>query len=123
MVGAQTPRPVAMSFEYLPGIPVYASTDLVNWERIGNVVTRPEQGELEDIATGLGVWAPTIRHRDGVFYVIVTIAGGRGCVVFTPERPEGAGRDGGVLDGGEGIHPAPHRGDDGTPPGTESRLL
>ncbi len=31
------------TFEYLPGIPVYRSTDLVTWTHIGNVVTRPEQ--------------------------------------------------------------------------------
>ncbi|WP_307807068.1 family 43 glycosylhydrolase [Naasia sp. SYSU D00057] len=96
---------VTSTFEYLPGIPVYASTDFENWERIGNVLTRPEQGELENAPTGLGVWAPTIRHRDGLFYVIVTIAGGRGCVVYTAERPEGPWSDGLVLEGVEGIDP------------------
>ena len=29
---------VTSTFEYLPGIPVYRSTDLVEWEHIGNVV-------------------------------------------------------------------------------------
>ena len=31
------------TFEYLPGMPVYRSTDLVEWTQIGNVATRPEQ--------------------------------------------------------------------------------
>ena len=35
-----------------------------------------------------GVWAPTIRYRDGVFYVIVTVMlGGRGCVRLHRDRP------------------------------------
>ena len=79
---------VTSTFEYLPGIPVYRSTDLVTWTHIGNVATRPEQAGVDGVATGGGVWAPTIRYRDGVFYVIVTIAmSPRGCVIFTADRP------------------------------------
>jgi len=96
---------VTSTFEYIPGIPVYSSTDLENWERIGNVITRPEQGDLGAVQTGLGVWAPTLRYRDGTFYLIITIAGTRGCVVFTSERAEGPWDDGVVLDGVEGIDP------------------
>ena len=61
---------VTSTFEYLPGIPVYRSTDLVSWRHIGNVATRPEQAGVADVATGGGVWAPTIRYHDDVFYVI-----------------------------------------------------
>ena len=75
---------VTSTFEYLPGIPVYRSTDLVTWTHIGNVATRPEQVSVETVPTGGGVWAPTIRYHDGVFYVIVTVAMSPcGCVVFT----------------------------------------
>jgi xylan 1,4-beta-xylosidase len=114
---------VTSTFEYLPGLPVYASTDLLEWTQIGNVITRPEQGELDGIATGLGVWAPTIRHRDGVFHVIVTIAGGRGCVVFTAEQPEGPWSDGLVIDGIEGIDPDLAWDDAGTAVVTYSGLV
>ena len=69
---------VTSTLEYLPGLPVYRSDDLVSWTPIGNVATRPEQVELALVGAGMGVWAPTIRHRDGTFYVIVTIAGPRG---------------------------------------------
>ena len=31
------------TFEYLPGIPVYHSKDLIHWELIGHVATRTEQ--------------------------------------------------------------------------------
>jgi xylan 1,4-beta-xylosidase len=43
---------VTSTFEYLPGIPVYRSTDLVTWTHIGNVATRPEQVSVETVPTG-----------------------------------------------------------------------
>ena len=103
------------TFEYLPGIPVYRSTDLVRWTHVGNVATRPEQVGVHDVATGGGVWAPTIRYRDGVFYVIVTIAmSARGCVVFTATDPAGPWSDGVSIDGVDGIDPDLAWDDDGT---------
>ncbi len=94
------------TFEYLPGLPIYRSTDLVEWTHIGNVATRPEQVEVDDVLTGGGVWAPTIRHHDGVFYLIVTIAmSARGCVVFTATDPAGPWSDGTTIDGVGGIDP------------------
>ena len=114
---------VTSTFEYLPGIPVYASQDLEDWRHIGNVITRPEQGELDGIFTGGGVWAPTIRYRDGRFFVIVTIAGGRGCVVFSAEDPAGEWDDGLLLGGIEGIDPDLNWDDDGTAIVTYSGLV
>jgi xylan 1,4-beta-xylosidase len=106
---------VTSTFEYLPGIPVYRSTDLIRWTHVGNVATRPEQVGVTDVATGGGVWAPTIRYRDGVFYVIVTIAmSPRGCVVFTATDPGGTWSDGVSIDGIDGIDPDLAWDDDGT---------
>jgi xylan 1,4-beta-xylosidase len=97
---------VTSTFEYLPGIPVYRSTDLADWTQIGNVATRSEQAAVGDVPTGGGVWAPTVRYRDGRFYVIVTIAmSPRGCVVFTAEDPAGPWDDGTTIDGISGIDP------------------
>ncbi|GLY07769.1 glycoside hydrolase family 43 protein [Actinoplanes sp. NBRC 101535] len=96
---------VTSTFEYLPGLPVYRSTDFAHWEQIGNVGTRPEQLDLSAVPTGAGAWAPTIRHRNGVFYVIVTVPRGRGCVVFTATDPAGPWSDGTVLAGLNGIDP------------------
>jgi xylan 1,4-beta-xylosidase len=103
------------TFEYLPGIPVYRSTDLITWTHIGNVATRPEQAGVDDVTTGGGVWAPTIRYRDGLFYIIVTIAmSPRGCVVFTATDPAGPWSDGITIDGVGGIDPDLAWDDDGT---------
>ena len=61
------------------------------------------------------MWAPTIRYRDGVFYVIVTIAmSARGCVVFTATDPAGPWSDGTTIEGVGGIDPDLAWDDDGT---------
>jgi beta-xylosidase len=97
---------VTSTFEYLPGIPVYRSHDLVEWTQIGNVATRPEQLLIGDVPTGLGVWAPTIRYREGTFYVIVTVpASPKGCVVYTATDPAGPWDDGTTIEGVSGIDP------------------
>jgi len=64
---------VTSSFEYFPGMPVFHSTDLVNWTRIGHCLTRPDQVDLSAVPTSGGIWAPTIRHHDGVFHVVTTV--------------------------------------------------
>lgn len=40
------------SFEYVPGVPVYRSTDLSRWELVGHVVTRAEQLGVRDAGAG-----------------------------------------------------------------------
>ena len=60
---------VTSSFEFFPGIPVYHSTDLVNWTLLGNCINRPDQLNFTDASVGRGIWAPTIRHDRGMFYV------------------------------------------------------
>lgn len=85
------------TFEYLPGLPIYHSKDLVHWNLIGHVVTTEHQLASADIPTNGGAWAPTIRYHDGVFYVVVTDAMGRGTLVFSAENPAGPWSDGTVT--------------------------
>lgn len=96
---------VTSTFAYLPGIPVHVSEDLENWSVVGHVVTGDSQVDLRDVPSGHGVWAPTIRHRDGTWFVIVTVAGGHGCLLFTADRPEGPWGDPVRIEGIEGIDP------------------
>ena len=63
---------VNSSFEYLPGVPIFHSRDLVTWELIGNVLDREDQLALESSAGSSGIFAPTIRHHDGRFWMITT---------------------------------------------------
>lgn len=97
---------VTSSFEYLPGLPIYRSTDFRAWEHIGNIAVREAQTGVGEAADGAGVWAPTIRHRDGLFHVIVSVADSpRGCVVFTADDPAGPWSEGITLEGIVGIDP------------------
>lgn len=68
---------VVSSFTYWPALPVFHSRDLVSWEPAGHVIDRDEQLSLTGLETSDGVWAPTIRHHGGVFYVVSTVANGR----------------------------------------------
>lgn len=63
---------VCSSFQYFPGVPLFESTDLVNWTQIGHVLTRKNQVMLEKINSSGGVFAPTIRYNDGRFYMVTT---------------------------------------------------
>ncbi len=48
---------VNSSFQFFPGVPLHRSYDLVNWEPIGHVLTRPSQLDLTDCNYCLGLYA------------------------------------------------------------------
>lgn len=58
---------VNSSFEFFPGIPLFHSRNLVQWEQIGHVLTRKTQAMLEHCPPSGGIWAPTIRYHKGRF--------------------------------------------------------
>ena len=88
---------VNSSFQYFPGVPLWHSRDLVNWTQLGNVLDRPSQLPLKDASAWLGIYAPTIRHHDGTFYMITTNvgngAGGSGNFLVTATDPAGPWSD------------------------------
>ncbi|GMK39420.1 glycoside hydrolase 43 family protein [Paenibacillus sp. CCS19] len=84
---------VTSSFEYYPGVPLFHSTDLVNWQQIGHVLTRAEQLDLSTAGRSGGIYAPTIRYHDGVFYMTTTNVSGRGNFYVYTEDPRGAWSD------------------------------
>ncbi|KAL4904336.1 hypothetical protein BDW74DRAFT_168384 [Aspergillus multicolor] len=63
------------SFLAFPGIPIHASKDLQNWKLIGNVLNR--EAQLPALATvnstSGGIWAPTLRFRNGTFWLVTTL--------------------------------------------------
>lgn len=61
---------IASSFHRAPGLPVFASDDLVNWERIGFALAGNEPTDWFALPRhGGGVWAPSIRHHGGRFVI------------------------------------------------------
>lgn len=96
------------TFEYFPGIPIYHSRDLINWELIGHALHDPEQVDLDTISSGSGIHASTIRYHDGLFYVITTnnIDGELVNFVVTAEDPRGPWSDAIVIEGAPGIDPS-----------------
>ena len=97
---------VASSFSYFPGVPIFHSRDLAHWEQIGHVLDRPGQLSLGPFEVSGGIFAPTIRWHDGLFYVITTNASGRGNFIVTAERPEGPWSEPHWLEEAEGIDPS-----------------
>lgn len=68
---------VTSSFEYFPGLPLFHSTDLVHWEQINHILDRDSQFTLTTEAPNhFGIYAPTLRYHDGIYYCIVTNVGG-----------------------------------------------
>ena len=65
---------VCSSFQYFPGVPIFESDDLINWTQIGHCLTRESQLPLEGIESSGGVFAPTIRHHEGRYYMVTTNA-------------------------------------------------
>jgi len=80
---------VTSSFEYFPGVPIFHSRDLVHWRQLGHVLTRKSQLELTGVRSSAGIYAPTLRHHAGRFYLVTTHVGGGGNFFVTARRPEG----------------------------------
>jgi xylan 1,4-beta-xylosidase len=84
---------VTSTFAYFPGVPVFHSRDLVGWRQIGNAIDRPEQLDFGDLGLSRGVFAPTISHRDGVFYILNTCVDCGGNYLITAADPAGPWSD------------------------------
>ncbi|MCL2600887.1 MAG: glycoside hydrolase family 43 protein [Treponema sp.] len=97
---------VTSTFAYFPGVPVFHSRDLVNWRQIGNVLDRPGQLPLEGAEVSQGIFAPTIRHHDGTFYMITTNVSGGGNFLVTATNPAGPWSDPYYIAGADGIDPS-----------------
>ena len=80
---------VNSSFQYFPGVPVYHSKDLVNWELIGNVLDRESQLPLKGANSWLGIYAPTLRYHNGTYYMITTNVGNGGNFMVTAKSVRG----------------------------------
>ena len=108
---------VTSTFEYFPGLPIFRSDDLASWQQIGHVVDRSSQLDFDGIASSGGLYAPTLRHHDGTFWLVCTLVDQQdstrgGNFVMTATDPAGPWSDPTWLDA-DGIDPSIFFDDDG----------
>ena len=97
------------TFEYFPGIPIYHSRDLVNWELIANALYSVNQNvNMDSINSSAGIHAPTIRYHEGLFYIITTnnLNGEMINFIITAEDPKGPWSKAYILKDAPGIDPS-----------------
>lgn len=61
------------SFEWMPGIPVYHSKDLVNWRLAACALNSGKFADMTGIPASKGVWAPCLSYCDGKFYLLYSV--------------------------------------------------
>ncbi|MET0393869.1 MAG: glycoside hydrolase family 43 protein [Chitinophagaceae bacterium] len=97
---------VNSSFAYFPGLPVFHSTDLVSWKQIGNAMDRKEQLDLAGAGVSRGLFAPTIRYHNGLFYIVCTLIDKGGNFIITASDPKGPWSNPIWLPQADGIDPS-----------------
>ena len=80
---------ICSSFEMYPGIPIFHSKDLANWEQIGHALTKENGFHVEANSMVGGVMAPTIRYNNGTFYIINANFSDKGNFIITAKDPKG----------------------------------
>lgn len=81
------------TFAYFPGVPIYKSEDLIHWKQIGNALTWDSQLPLTRCGHSEGIFAPTLRFQNGMFYLITTNISGGGNFIVTSPDPHGSWSD------------------------------
>lgn len=108
---------IASTFHFVPGIPILESNDLVHWTIVGHVVKRLEMDPRYNMVGGdrygEGIWAPSIRKHDGLFYVYFPTPH-EGIFVSTAEKITGPWSDPIAVIAQAGLEdPCPFWDDDG----------
>ena len=104
---------VTSTFEYFPGVPVYHSKNLVNWELINYCLTTDEQLPLQNAASSFGIYAATIRYYDGTFFMTTTNLSDKWNFIVHTKDIRGQWSKPGWVDQ-QGIDPSLFWDDDGT---------
>lgn len=80
---------VSSSFNFLPGVPVLRSENLVEWEIVGHVIKKMPFERFENrVCRGDGAWAPAIRFHGGKYYCLIPFPDD-GIYVAEADSPEG----------------------------------
>lgn len=103
----------ASSFNYVPGLPILTSRDLVNWKLVNYALDRIPDGKYDRPQHAKGVWAPAIRYHDGRFFIYYGMPD-EGIFMVCAKDPSGKWEEPvTVLEGKGLIDPCPFWDDDG----------
>ena len=109
---------VNSTFEYVPGVPIHRSEDLLRWDLVGHALPDAAVVNAAPGRAGAsqGIFAATIRHRDGLFYVTTTRIRDieRGQLIVHASNPAGLWSEPVYVAGTSGIDPDLAWTDDGS---------
>lgn len=103
----------ASSFCNAPGLPILHSKDLVNWKVVNYAIKEIPEFRYRNPIHGCGVWAPSIRFHDGIYYICFPMPD-EGIYMTTAKDPFGEwSRPVNIRPGAGWIDPCPFWDDDG----------
>lgn len=104
---------VTSTFEFFPGVPIYHSKNLINWELINYCLTSDTQLPLGKCKASGGIYAPTIRYHEGTFFMTTTNVASKGNFIVYTKDIRGAWSEPAWVKQG-GIDPSLFWDEDGT---------
>jgi len=72
------------TFEWFPGVLIYHSKDLVNWELAARPLNRVSQLNMLGAPSSCGIWAPCLSYDNGIYYLVYTNVRSKGKWKDTP---------------------------------------
>jgi beta-xylosidase len=103
----------ASSFCNVPGLPLLHSKDLVNWKVVNYILKELPEHRYDEPVHGCGVWAPSLRYHEGVFYACFPMPD-EGIYMSTTRDPFGEwSRPVNIRPGAGWIDPCPFWDEDG----------
>ena len=72
---------VNSTFEFYPGVPVYHSKNLVNWELINYCLKDKERLYLDGARSSGGIYAPMLCYHEGEFFMTTTNVSHKGHLI------------------------------------------
>ena len=103
----------ASSFNYTPGLPILISKNLINWKLVNYALKNITEERYNIPRHSEGVWAPSIRFHEGIFYIYYGMPD-EGYYVVKTKDPLGVWDEPVCILEGKGlIDPCPFWDDDG----------